>query len=169
MNAVKIRRENLWNRIFHKREIREQKIRRNIETADEYLDELQECEGLYGLLDIHRKLWKDGMRTPKLAPDEFGMFRTKHVARMKPEEVYLGDIYGLWTFTIPEWEKLKDNKYGENTWGVNPEMTVYQLVVIQYKKLLQSGVKSIKRENEELLRKAQLKAKKYRCFPLRKG
>ena len=157
MKVVKVRHENLWNRIFHRKELREQQnqrilAQRYIDAADQFINELYECNELKGLLRIHRKLWFWGFRNKNLGPNEHGMFRTEDINNMKAEEVYLGDIYGLWTFNIPEWEKQKDKSYGFNNWGIKPETTVYQLVVNQYKNLLVSNIKTIRKENEELLK-----------------
>ena len=160
MKIVQIRRENLWNRIFHKKELREQQTQRIlaqciINATDQFLDELNECNDLQGLLHIHRECWKAGFNNKNLGPNEYGMFRTKDIAKMKAEEVYLGDIYGMWAFNIPEWEKQKNKPYGFNNWGIKPETTVYQLVVNQYKSLLVSNVKAIRKENGELLKLLQ--------------
>lgn len=157
MKVVTIRRENLWNRIFHKKELREQQkqrifAQRIIDSSERFLDELNECNDLQGLLRIHRECWKAGFNNKSLGPNEYGMFRTKDIAEMKAEEVYLGDIYGLWTYNIPEWEKQKNHRYGFNDWGIKPETTVYQLVVGQYKNLLVSNIRAIRREKEELLK-----------------
>lgn len=157
MKVVKVRHENLWNRIFHRKELREQQnqrilAQRYIDAADQFINELYECNELKGLLRIHRKLWFWGFRNKNLGPNEHGMFRTEDINNMKAEEVYLGDIYGLWTFNIPEWEKQKDKSYGFNNWGIKPETTVYQLVVNQYKNLLVSNIKTIRGEKEELLK-----------------
>ena len=69
---------------------------------------------------------------------------------MKPEEVYLGDIYGLWTFSIPIWEQQKDNKYGEgaSAWGLSPDVTLYEIVCNQYRNLLVSNVRAVRKEAE---------------------
>lgn len=157
MKVVKVKRENLWNRIFHKKELREQQKQRIfaqsiIDAAERFLDELNECNDLQGLLHIHRECWKAGFNNKNLGPNEYGMFRTKDISKMKAEEVYLGDIYGMWTFNIPEWEKQKNKPYGFNKWGIKPDTTVYQLVVNQYKNLLVTNIKHIRKENEELLK-----------------
>ncbi len=157
MKVVKVRRETLWNRIFHHKELREQETQRIcaqriIDTADQFLDDLQNCNELRGLIYIHRECWKAGFNNKNLSPNEHGMFRTKDIAEMKAEEVYLGDMYGLWTFNVPAWEKQKDKPYGINNWGIMPDTTVYQLVVNQYRKLLMLNIMSIKREKEKLLK-----------------
>lgn len=64
------------------------------------------------------------------------MFRTKDIANMIAEEVFLGNIYGLWTFPIPEWEKRKEEKYGANGFGINPDIPLYNFPLNQYKQLL---------------------------------
>ena len=157
MKVVKVKRENLWNRIFHKKELREQQKQRIfaqniIDAAERFLDELNECNDLQGMLQIHRECWKAGFNNKNLGSNGYGMFRTKDIAKMKAEEVYLGDIYGMWTFNIPYWEKQKDKPYGCNNWGIKPDTTVYQLVVNQYKNLLVTNIKHIRKENEELLK-----------------
>lgn len=161
MKVVKVRRENLWNRIFHKKELREQQAQRIlaqriIDAADQFLDKLHECNGLHGLLYIHRECWKAGFNNKNLGPNEHGMFRAKDIAEMKAEEVYLGDIYGMWTGNIPYWEKQKDKPYGFNNLGIMPDTTVYQLIVNQYKNLLVTNIKAIRKEKEELLKSLRI-------------
>ena len=103
---MKIRKENLWNRIFHQKQLKEQRQEQIrlwcvIDKADNAIATLEKAGSLRELLDIHKKMWKDGLRNKGLGPNEHGMFRTKDIADMKAEEVFLGDIYGLWTFNIP--------------------------------------------------------------------
>ena len=153
---MKVKRKSLWNRIFHKKELQEQRQERErlkhlIETADDFIEQLNMCNDLRILLHIHKDMWGSGIRNRNLGPNSCGMFRTEDILQMKAEEVFLGDIYGLWTFTIPEWEKEKENKYGSNSWGINPDTTVYELVVKQYRNLLMSNVKAIKKEAEATL------------------
>ena len=155
MNIIK---DNWWNRIFHKEELAKQQFeqvrcQRIIDNANGFLEELQECNGLRGLLYIHKQLWNNGFWCEKLSPSESGMFRTKNIMEMKAEEVFLGDIYGMWSFNIPDWEKEKEkgHKYGANTWGLDPDVLVYDLVVNQYRHVLMSGVKKVKKEAEETL------------------
>ena len=156
MVVTKVLRDNLWNRLFHKKELQEQRNKCSlaqyiIDTANQFLLILHESKGLHGLLFVHRELWKAGLTNSNLGPNEYGMFRTKDIAEMKPEEVFLGDIYGLWTYNIPEWEKHKEQKYGVNSYGLDPEITVYQIVENQYRRLLKSNIKAIRKENEEIL------------------
>ena len=62
---------------------------------------------------------------------------------MLPSEVYLGDIYGLWTFNIPDWNKEKDQTIDL---GDGKLRTCYSIVMNQYKRLLVSNIKSIVHE-----------------------
>lgn len=47
--------------------------------------------------------------------DKCGMNRTKTGEYVTDNNVFLGNIYGLWTFPIPEWGKDKDKAKGG--WG----------------------------------------------------
>ena len=71
------------------------------------------------------------------------MFRTKDIATMSPEEVYLGNVFGLWTFTIPEWEEKGHQWFGHNYFGIPSTTTNYEVVLNQYKRLLKKNVESI--------------------------
>ena len=46
--------------------------------------------------------------SPAICPDKYGMFRTSNIATMSMDEVFLGDIYGLWTHTLPFWLSCQD-------------------------------------------------------------
>lgn len=75
-----------------------------------YLADLSKAGSLMGLLDIHKKLWNDGIRHRNIGPDEFGMFRTGDIATMSPSQVFLGNVYGLWTAPLSEWIGTKDER-----------------------------------------------------------
>lgn len=61
------------------------------------------------LFQIHKDLGKNGLcSNPCLCPDKYGVFRTSDIATMDESEVFLGNIYGLWTFSLPYWESCKD-------------------------------------------------------------
>ena len=147
----KVLKQTLWNRIFHKKRLQEQqqdmeRLKNIVKTADDFLQQLNQCTDLQVMLQLHKDMWECGIRNRNIGPCECGMFRTKDILTMKPEEVYLGDIYGLWTFSIPTWEQLKGNKYGEGatTWGLSPNITLYEIVCNQYRNHLVSNVKAIK-------------------------
>lgn len=52
---------------------------------------------------------------------------------MVPGDVYLGNISGLYTHTIPYWEEHKEEKYDDSK-------TVYDVVLTQYKRILLSNI-----------------------------
>jgi hypothetical protein len=135
-------RNNLWNRIFHRREVSE--IRKQlflnqqaILVYDKLEFKLRNCTELLELLDIHKLMWSYNYRNANLGPCSYGMFRTTDsIEHMSPDEVYLGDIYGLATNNITFWESHKNEKFGDNGFGLDPEISMYALLVAQYKRLL---------------------------------
>lgn len=154
---MRTKKDSLWNKIFHiKRwkELRKEKRRLQniVDMAEVFIDELSGCDDLRTLLHIHKDIWGNGLQNENIGPDPYGMFRTKDVKDMKAEEVYLGNIYGLWTFTIPEWEKEREHKFGCNTWGIDPNITVYELVTRLYRNHLLMNVKAMKKEAEASLK-----------------
>lgn len=58
------------------------------------------------------------------------MFRTNNIITMTPQEVYLGNIYGLNTYSLAKWN---DYSYEE-----------YDMIFNQYKRHLILNLKSIK-------------------------
>ena len=155
---MKVLKQNLWNRIFHKKQLQQQRqemerLKRVINTADDFLQQLNICTDLQVMVHLHKDLWGSGIRNKNIGPCEYGMFRTKDILTMKPEEVFLGDIFGLWTFSIPIWEQQKENKFGESAvqWGLSPDITLYEVVCNQYRNLLVSNVTAIRKEAEASL------------------
>ena len=73
-----------------------------------YLSEISKADSLMGLFDIHKRMWAEGVRHANIGPNEFGMFRTNDITSMKPSEVFLGNVYGLWTAPLNEWIGTKD-------------------------------------------------------------
>ena len=137
MKKDRILEENLWNRLFHCRQLRRQRekvwnARRIISAAYPFLGALEKATSL----------------SP---PDPCGMFRTKDILEMKPEEVYLGDLYGLWTKTIPEWEEHRQEKYGANAFGLDPDTPLYQIIMDQYRGHLASNVEAIRDAEKKYL------------------
>ena len=140
---------NFFNRIFYKETLAEEKEKYNkCKSLVGYFPELDERIGasktLEGVLDLHKKAWGLGYRNDNLAPCEYGMFRTRDISTMKPEEVFLGNVYGLWTFPIPKWEDQKSQMYDK-------DISVYDIVLNQYKRVLHSNIKAIYREAKYLV------------------
>ena len=73
-----------------------------------YLSEISKADSLIGLLEVHKRMWADGIRHSNIGPNEFGIFRTDDISTMRPSEVFLGNVYGLWTAPLSEWIGSKD-------------------------------------------------------------
>lgn len=144
--------DNLFNRIFRRKALkaqREEKKRceRIVGFYKEALEKIKEANSLVKLVDVHKWIWSKGFQNYNLGPCEWGMFRTESIPEMKPEEIYLGGIYGLFTKPIPFWEnRSRDELYGVSgyeTFGVYPETPIYEIIVNQYKDMLDTNVKAI--------------------------
>ena len=88
--------------------------------------------GLYDLFYFHKGLaekFPDLInKIPSVCPDKYGVFRTKDIATMSPDEVFLGGICGLFTYNITTWELYKKT-----------DKEAYNIVLNQYYKLLKAG------------------------------
>lgn len=98
-----------------------------------YFSKLDSFEGsLYDLFYFHRGLaekFPDLInKVPSVCPDKYGVFRTKDIATMSPDDVFLGGIRGLFTQNIIMWELYKKN-----------DKEAYNIVLNQYYGLLKSG------------------------------
>lgn len=156
MKKERILKDNLYNRLFHCRQLRRQRekvwdARHVINAAYPFLGALENANDLHQVLEIHRDLWGSGFQNRNLGPDPYGMFRTKDILEMKPEEVYLGNIFGLNTLAIPEWEETREQPYGTNGFGIDPETKTYSLVLDQYRNILTDNVKAIRDKAKEYL------------------
>lgn len=132
-----ILKHNLWNRMFHRKTLKKQrslywKSKALVSNYPKIREEIENSTDLLQLLAAHKMVWVYGFRNNNLGPCEFGMFRTKSIPNMTPDEVYLGNINGLWTFTLNEWQNRKDSED-------------YNIIVSQYKNHLLSNVAHIMR------------------------
>ena len=143
-----MRRNNIWNRIFHNKEIKKNIAECNKfltwnNQGQQFLDAIGKAISLYRVLDIHRDAWGTGFQNENIGPCAYGMFRTKDISKMTAEEVYLGDIWGLCTYNLPFWEKHKDDKYGCNGFGIDENTSLYELILNQYKNILTLNIKAM--------------------------
>ncbi len=143
-----MKRDNLFNRIFFRKEVlaskkEYEKSKKLVEEANSVLQYIRDAESLEGLLRAHKTAWAIGFRNSNIGPDKYGKFRTDDILNMKPSEVYLGNIAGLWTLSIPFWESKKYTPIGENGFGIDHNIRIYDLIMSQYRLLLYSNVKSI--------------------------
>lgn len=138
----------IWNHLFHPKKMREVKanlfIAKKAMAAFESLkDLLNKSESLLDLLEVHKIMWAYNYRNKSLGPNKHGTFRTSDIASMLPSEVYLGNIYGIFTKNISYWEKHKDDVFGVNEYDIEVETTLYSIVYEQYRKILYSNLLSI--------------------------
>lgn len=154
----KIIKNSFLNRLFKTKEVTTNvldfQVQRHIlGCADQYLYKIGNCNSLIDMMHIHKKLWNDGFQNENTRPCKYGFFRTKDIATMRTDEVYLGDIWGLFTKNIPFWENNRDETMAGNGWGMDPNTKCYDLVLDQYRACLNGAVKYQKREAENLVNK----------------
>lgn len=97
-----------------------------------FIAEIRKVKTLSEVFILHIQIWASGIHSENFGPNEFGIFRTKDILKMKPEEVYLGNINGLWTKPLPFWEECSEEDYNS--------------VLNQYKSILVSNMKLIRDE-----------------------
>lgn len=100
------------------------------EYCEYFINQVKSTNSLNTLLNLHKLIWACGFRNNNLGPDKFGMFRTNDIIKMTPQEVYLGNIEGLFTRTLADWSN-------------NPKEE-YQIVLEQYRKHLISNLTAIR-------------------------
>lgn len=169
------RKNNLWNRLFHQKEVKankklKERTERLISVAPEYIQKIGDVDFIHGnpdsvkvtgltslfdVLDVHKEIWAEGFQNENIGPDKYGMFRTESIGEMIPQEVFLGNIYGLFTKPIPFWEEFKNEGKMGGGYEIYKYLTTYQIVLMQYKHHLTSNIEAIKKmaekERNELL------------------
>ena len=151
-----MKRNNWWNRFFYSNVLEEQeekyrKLKKMLAEYPSIYDVIINAKNLVALFNIHKVAWNVGFRNKNLAPCEWGMFRTQNIETMKPEEVYIGSIWGLNTHNIPEWEKYSDEIMGPNGFGISRDTKIYDLIVEHYKTVLRSNINAIRSEALEYI------------------
>lgn len=61
-------------------------------------------ESLYSLMNIHKAMWREGLRHEALGPDRYGMFRTDRIEDMILSDIHLGGIDGIPARSAQEFE-----------------------------------------------------------------
>lgn len=143
-----MKRRNLWNWIFHAKELKKDykeylKCKNLILSFDDIIFSINLKKKLSQLITVHKKAWKLGFRNINLSPNKHGIFRTSSIPNMTTKEVFLGNIYGLNTHTIKYWEDHSEDLYGENSFGINPNTKVYDIVFEQYRRILRTNIQVI--------------------------
>ena len=150
-----MRTNNLFNRIFHKKELAELKkqaliYKKQLEYGVQIIAAIHKCDSLTKLVELHKLAWANEFKNENLAPQRYGMIRSNSIEELTPNQVFLGGIWGLNTYSIPFWEEYKGRKYGCNGFGLDPNTDLYTLILNQYKGLIESNVQSLyqKAKNE---------------------
>ena len=143
-----MRKNNAWNRLFHKAEVQENMKQMSIYTkqcleGQRFLDAIESCTSLLNLINIHKDAWGTGFQNENIGPCPCGVFRALDIPSMTPNQVYLGGIWGLFTHPIPFWEEHKEIKYGCNGFGIDENLSLYGMILDQYKRLLSSNIRSM--------------------------
>ena len=100
-----------------------------------FLDKIEGPNTLITLMNIHKDAWGIGFQNENIGPCPYGVFRTLDIPSMTPDQIYLGGIWGLVTKPVSFWEERKEDKYG---FGIDENLSLYEMIVDQYRKLLTS-------------------------------
>lgn len=95
-----------------------------------FIQKLECAETLEEVFNLHKDMWTKGIQHQNFGPDPYGMFRTKDISSMTKDEVFLGNIYGLFTKPLSFWAETPDTKE-------------YKIVLNQYKYHLISNLKAL--------------------------
>ena len=153
---MKIKKNNWWNRIFHKEILSSQaseytKCKRIVGLYPAIAEDLNKAVALENLLEIHKFAWKYGFRNENLGPCEWGMFRTKDILNMTPDEVYLGNIWGLSTKPITFWNDCKDEEMSVNGFCIPEDTKIYDLIKSQYSSHLHRNFNYLNNEAKKFI------------------
>ena len=114
------------------------RLEHQICQLNKFTDELMSHHTLEDTFKIHRQLGTMHLAwNHAICPDKYGMFRTSNIATMSTDEVFLGDIYGLWTHSLTYWLSSENDE-------------AVSIVTNQYYQQVLSGIKA---EVEELVKK----------------
>lgn len=114
------------------------KLEYQIRQLNKFKDELMSHHTLEDTFKIHKQLGTMHLAwSITICPDKYGMFRTSNIATMSTDEVFLGDIYGLWTHSLTYWLSSENDE-------------AVSIVTNQYYQQVLSGIKA---EIEELKKK----------------
>lgn len=85
------------------------KLEHQICQLNKFKGELMSHHTLEDTFKVHRQLGAMHLAwNHAICPDKYGMFRTSNIATMSTDEVFLGDIYGLWTHSLTYWLSSKN-------------------------------------------------------------
>ena len=75
-----MKRYNIWNKIFHKRELNKNvadyRLQQGLVNSYEcWLTKIGNANTLAECMILHKRIWRKGFRNANLGPDMYGMFR----------------------------------------------------------------------------------------------
>lgn len=93
-----MRANNLFNRVFHKKELAELKkqaliYKQQLKHGAQILDAIRKCNSLIKLVELHKLAWANEFKNYNLAPQRYGMIRANSIESLTPNEVFLGGIW----------------------------------------------------------------------------
>lgn len=149
-------RNNLWNRIFRAKALKEYQEWKKVAEAilgwnKQLNQDLNRAKNLQDLIDIHKHAWNIGYQNSNLGPCAWGMFRCKSIPELTLDTLYLGDIWGLWTNNGRFWEDHKLETMAGNGFGIEESTLIYDLVMQQYRKHLKSNINAISEQTAKSL------------------
>lgn len=99
----------LIDRHYRRKNKRTETKKRHIDKAYFYLHKITyECLSLEGLYCVFREIIRDLDISFILSP--YGIFRAKTLDDCRMSDIYLGNIYGLWTNPLNYWIKTSDKE-----------------------------------------------------------
>lgn len=145
---ITMRKNNVWNRLFHKAEVQKNIKQMSIYTkqcleGQRFLDKIEGPNTLITLMNIHKDAWGTGFQNENIGPCSYGVFRTLDIPSITPDQIYLGGIWGLVTKPISFWEERNEDKYGCNGFGIDEDYRIYDIVLDQYRELLSSNIRAM--------------------------
>lgn len=101
------------------------KLDHQICQLNKFKGELRSHHTLEDTFKVHRQLGAMHLAwSHAICPDKYGMFRTSNIATMSTDEVFLGDICGLWTHSLTYWLSSKN----EDAVSVITDQYYYQVL-----------------------------------------
>ena len=94
---------------YNRKNKKTETAKRHIDKAYSYLHKITyECLSLEGLYCVFREIIQDLDISFILSP--YGIFRAKTLDDCRMSDIYLGNIYGLWTNPLNYWIKTTDKE-----------------------------------------------------------
>ena len=126
-------------------------LRDKYNLCDKWLQQVGHTpDSIYQLMVTHKNMWKEGVQHQNFGPDRFGMFRTDSIENLSLDNLYLGNINGIWTNKASVFES-PDFKYVGGTSAAvaddrkGKELTDdYKRICAQYRNHLTSNLRAMK-------------------------